>query len=152
MKNLARPSFFRMFDLLLSATNPGLNVSRWTHDGAEFERERHSFTSPRYSLTVEIFTVTRSGRKGWSLMVAKEYWWAGPKSEPFKNARWARAMHGQRGDLFTWLRAQEVALERSASFGRSSAGAVPDEKDLINETVDHEPAFGRGRSVRARMA
>jgi hypothetical protein len=88
MKSLQRPSFFRMFDLLLSTTNPGFKLTRWAHDGVEFERKRHSFSSPRHGLTIEIITLTRSGRRGWSLMVTKEYWWAGVESKPFKNLRW----------------------------------------------------------------
>jgi hypothetical protein len=123
MKSLARPSFFRMFDLLLSTTNPGSKLTRWTHDGVEFERERHSFTGPKHGLTIEIITLTRSGRRGWSLMVTKEYWWAGAESKAFKNLRWARPISGQRSDLLAWLRAQETALERSLSPSRASAAA-----------------------------
>jgi hypothetical protein len=123
MKSLQRPSFFRMFDLLLSTTNPGFKVSRWTHDGVEFERERHSFNSPRHGLTIEIFTLTHSGRRRWSLMVTKEYWWAGTESQAFKNQRWARPLSGQRGDLFAWLRAQEAALERASISEQASRKA-----------------------------
>ena len=122
MKSLQRPSFFRMFDLLLSTTNPGFKLTRWTHDGVEFERERHSFTSPRHGLTIEIFTLTRSGRRGWSLMVTKEYWWAGVESKAFKNLRWARPLGGLRSDLFAWLRAQEAALERASISAQVSRG------------------------------
>jgi hypothetical protein len=43
MKSLASPSFFRFFDLLVGHTNPGLKLPRWTFDGVELERERHSF-------------------------------------------------------------------------------------------------------------
>jgi hypothetical protein len=113
VKSLARPSFFRMFDLLLSTSNPGLRLTRWNYDGVEFERERHSFTGPRHGLTIEIVTLTRAGRRGWSLMVTKEYWWVGPDSKAFKNLRWARPLSGQRSELMGWLRAQEAALERS---------------------------------------
>jgi hypothetical protein len=112
MKSLARPSFFRIFDLLLAITNSGLKRTRWSHDGVEFERERHSFTGPKHSLTIEIFTLTRGGRRGWSLMVTKEYWWAG-EGKAFKNLRWARPLSGQRADILTWLRNQEAALEQS---------------------------------------
>jgi hypothetical protein len=145
MKSLARPSFFRMFDLLLSTTNPGLKLTRWTHDSVEFERERHSFTGPKHGVTIEIFTLTRSGRRGWSLMVVKEYWWAGVESKPFKNARWARPLAGQRADLFAWLRVQETALERSTSMERTSAqnvttespaGRRDDEETLTLQTED----------------
>jgi hypothetical protein len=112
VKSLARPSFFRVFDLLVSQGNPGLKRSHWTHAGAEFERERHSFTSPRHGIVIDIITVTLKGRRGWLLMVTKEYWW-GPDDKPFKNLRWARPLGGQRADLFAWLRAQEAALEQS---------------------------------------
>ncbi len=126
MKSLQRPSFFRMFDLLLSTTNPGFKLTRWTHDGVEFERERHSFSSPRHGLTIEIVTLTHSGRRGWSLMVTKEYWWAGAESKAFKNLHWARPLGGQRNDLFTWLRAQEAALERASISAQASRRAEED--------------------------
>jgi hypothetical protein len=122
MKSLARPSFFRMFDLLLSTTNPGGKLTRWTHDGVEFERDRHSYTGPKHGLTIEIVTLTRGGRRGWCLMVTKEYWWVGAESKAFKDFRWARAVSGQRNELMAWLRAQEVALERSLTTRRAPAG------------------------------
>jgi hypothetical protein len=103
-----------MFDLLLAATNPGLQHTRWTHDGAQFERERYSFTSPRHGLTIEIITVSCSGKHGWSLMVTKEYWWVGADGKPFKNTRWARPLSGPRADLMAWLAAQEKELDRSS--------------------------------------
>ncbi len=96
MKSLQRPSFFRMFDLLLGTTNPGFKLTRWTHDGVEFERERHSFSSPRHGLTIEIV---------------------------IKNLRWARPLGGQRGDLFAWLRVQEAALERASISEQASRRA-----------------------------
>jgi hypothetical protein len=120
MKSFARPSFFRLFDLLLSTTNPGLKLQRWTFGGVEFERERHSFTGPKHGLTIEIYTLTRPGRRGWSLMVTKEYWWAGEDSKALKNLRWAKPLSGQRADLLAWLRAQEAALERSSTSTRES--------------------------------
>jgi hypothetical protein len=100
MKSLARPSFFRMFDLLVSAVNPGLKLTRWTHDGVNFERERHSFTGPRHSVTIDIFTLTRGGCHGWSLMVTKEYWWAGAEGSRIRGglvrsaASVASCLHG----------------------------------------------------------
>jgi hypothetical protein len=123
MKTLAQPSFFRAFDLLLSTTNPGLKQARWTHDDVEFERERHSFSGPKHGLTIEIVTLTRAGRRGWSLMVTKEYWWAGPDNKAFKNLRWARPVSGQRNDMLNWMRNQEAALDRSLAARRRSASS-----------------------------
>jgi hypothetical protein len=126
VKSLARPSFFRVFDLLLSTTNPGLKLSRWTFDDVEFERERHSFTGPNHGLAIEIVTLTRGGRRGWTLMVTKEYWWSGEESKALKSLRWARPIGGQRGDVMSWLKAQEAALERSsATIGGSSGQKSP---------------------------
>jgi hypothetical protein len=110
MKSFASSSFFRLFDLLVSLTNPGLKRSHWVHDGVEFERERHSVMGPKHGLAIEIFTLTRAGRGGWSLMVTKEYWWAGAESKALKNLRWARPISGQRGDILSWLRAQEAKI------------------------------------------
>ena len=121
MKSLASPSFFRLFDLLVSHTNPGLKVSHWTFDGVEFERERHSFMGPKHGVAIEIFTLMRSGRRGWTLMVSKENWWVGQEGRALKNLRWARATSGQRRDMMAWLRAQELALDRASKPGQRTA-------------------------------
>jgi hypothetical protein len=118
MKSLVRPSFFRVFDLLLSTSNPGLKRARWIHDGVEFERERLSFSGPSHGLTVDIVTLTRPSRGGWKLMVTKEYWWAGPDNKPLKNLHWARPLAGQRNDILAWMRAQEAAFDHSLAGSR----------------------------------
>jgi hypothetical protein len=141
MKTLASPSFFRLFDLLISTTNRDLKLLRWIHDGIEFERARHSSMGPNHSLAIEIFTLAHKGRRGWTLMVTKEYWWSGKESKPLKDLRWARITSGQRSDVFTWLREQEVALERASSVGRqraTPAARVADEEDATEEETLQE--------------
>jgi hypothetical protein len=124
MKSLASPSFFRLFDLLVSHANPGLKSPRWTFDGVEFEREPHSFMGPKHGVAIEIFTLTRGGRRGWTLMVTKEYWWAGEENKALKNLRWARATSGQRSEIMAWLRAQAAALDRPSN--PTQRAATPD--------------------------
>jgi hypothetical protein len=135
MKNFAHPSFFRLLDLLLSLTNPGLKRSRWTHDGVEFERERHSVTGPKRGLAIEIFTLTRPGRRGWSLMIIKEYWWAGEESRALKNLRWARPIGGQRGDILAWLRKQDAKIGHG-SFDDNGADTGDDEEAALIDDGD----------------
>jgi hypothetical protein len=137
MKGLARPSFFRVFDLLLATSNPGLKLSRWTYDGVEFERERHSVMGPKHGLAIEIYTLARPGRRGWTLMVTKEYWWAGEESKALKNLRWARPTNGQRADILSWLRTQEAALERSSSIADVSMSREA-EVDTTDEEADDD--------------
>ena len=110
MNSLARPSFFRLFDQLMSASNPQLNRARWTIDGVEAERERYSFVGPDHGVTIEAVTLTCGGRRGWSLLVVKEYWWAGATNKVLKSLRWARPVSGARSDLLAWLRTQERIL------------------------------------------
>jgi hypothetical protein len=129
VKNFAQPSFFRLFDLLVSLTNRGLKRSHWTHDGVEFERERHSVMGPRHGLTIEIFTLRRAGRRGWSLMVVKEYWWAGEESKALKNLRWARPTSGQRADILSWLRAQDAKIGSPSPIEEYNATDVDDREE-----------------------
>ena len=77
---------------------------------------------PRHGLTIEIFTLTRAGRRGWSLMVVKEYWWAGEESKALKNLRWARPTGGQRADILSWLRVQDVKIGRQTFIEEDEAG------------------------------
>jgi hypothetical protein len=129
VKNFAQPSFFRLFDLLVSLTNRGLKRSHWMHDGVEFERERHSVMGPRHGLTIEIFTLRRAGRRGWSLMVVKEYWWAGEESKALKNLRWARPTSGQRADILSWLRAQDAKIGSRSPIEEYNATDVDDREE-----------------------
>jgi hypothetical protein len=128
VKNFAQPSFFRLLDLLVSMRNPGLKRPQWTHDGVEFQRERHSFTGPKHGMAIEIFNLTHSGRRGWSLMVIKEYWWRGEESKALKNLRWARPTGGQRRDILAWLKAQDAKISHMAPVERRNANAKHNEK------------------------
>lgn len=136
LKSFGDPSFFRLFDLLMSLTNRGLKRSHWVHDGVEFERERHSVTGPKHGLAIEIFTLTRSGRHGWSLMVIKEYWWAGQESKALKNLRWARPTSGERKHILSWLRAQESVIGAGlSSLERNGQDQGPNDQE-VGATVD----------------
>jgi hypothetical protein len=113
LKNLASPSFFRTFDLLLGATNPGSKRAHWDYDGVEWVRDRYSVTGRNHGFVVEIFSLTRAGRRGWCLMVVKEHWWAGARSEAIKSVHWTRPVGGQRKDIIEWFRRHESALAKA---------------------------------------
>src|ERR1700691_1737654 len=135
MKTLAQPSFFRVFDLLLGTTNPGLKLSSWTYEGLAWERERHSFTGATHGQTIEIVTVTKAGKRGWSVMIVKEYWWAGKESKALKSLRWAKPIEGQRSDIMNWFRGQEATLDRRMIGDRSRTARVaePDDMEIFDD-------------------
>jgi hypothetical protein len=139
MKSFARPSFFRVFDLLLSTTNPGLQQASWSHDGIAWERERHSFTGTNHGQTIEIVTLTRPGKRGWSLMVVKEYWWAGKENKPIKALRWAKPVDGQRLQILEWFRSQELALAPKAAVRDPTSlrdSRVAEDIEIFREVED----------------
>ena len=138
MKSLARPSFFRIFELLLGTTNPGLKLSSWTHDGVIWERERHSFTGAKHGQTIEIFTLTRPGKRGWSVMIVKEYWWVGKESRAVKELRWAKPIDGQRTEILNWFRAKEAEFDRRFTVGNASLAAP-------STSTERNRDFRRGR-------
>lgn len=130
MKTLAHSSFFRVFDLLLGTTNRGQKASAWSHDGVSWERERHAFTGPKHGLSLEIVTLTRPGRDGWSLMVVKEYWWAGSDNDALKSVRWAKPVFGERRKIMEWFRRQDDLLQRELRRTASSRPISSDNHEL----------------------
>jgi hypothetical protein len=121
MKNFAGASFFRTFDLLMSVTNPGAKLSQWVVAGVACRRERHSFAGAGYGFAVEVFQLTRCGRRSWALLVVREFWWGAQAGEPLKRLHWARPIGGRRVDILAWFLEQEGKLDRAA---RGAAPAV----------------------------
>lgn len=113
MKHFASPSFYRTFDLLLGATNPGLKLTHWTHDGVDWVRDRYSISGRTHGFVIEVMSLTRPGQRGWSLIVTKEHWWAGESTELVKSGRWARPTSGRRKDIMEWFRKHERELVRN---------------------------------------
>lgn len=111
MKSLASPSFFRTFDLLVGAANPSLKLAHWDFDGVEWVRDRYSISGRNHGFVIEMITVTRPGKRGWCLLVAKEHWWVGARVEAIKSVRWSRPVSGQRKDIIEWFRKQEKAID-----------------------------------------
>jgi hypothetical protein len=112
MKNFASASFFRTFDMLASAGNPGNDTCRWVFKGVNWDRERYSFAGPDYSLALEVFILECPGRDGWRLIVIREFWWVGPRKDPLKTLRWARPLGGAAKSAIAWFRQEQAALER----------------------------------------
>lgn len=111
MKTLADASFFRAFDRVVAAGNPGLKRAQWTFAEVDWLRERHSFTGADHGFSVEVFRLTRGGRSTWTLLLVKEHWWGGPKKDAVKQLQWARPLAGRGADVLVWLRERERLLD-----------------------------------------
>jgi hypothetical protein len=104
MKALTDASFFRAFDGLVSAGNPGLKRASWSHAGASWRRERHSFSGVDHSFAVEVFTVAAANRGRWTLLVVREHWWLSGANDAVKSLQWARPTSGAAAEILAWLR------------------------------------------------
>lgn len=109
MKSLSDAAFFRVFDALADAGNPGLKLKSWDFAGAEWRRDRYSIAGADYSFVVEVFTIHHASRPRWTLIAAKEHWWGAEQEGAIRSARWARPTSGRRADILTWFREQERA-------------------------------------------
>jgi hypothetical protein len=109
MKTLSGSSFFRLFDLLLSESSPGPHAVDWTVNDVRFARERHSFSGRSHCFAADVFTLSHPGRRRWTLMVVKEYWWDGGHKRSIRTQTWSKPIEGRRRDIMAWLREQETA-------------------------------------------
>jgi hypothetical protein len=112
MKTLSSASFFRVFDLLVGTSNPGLRLDAWDIGGVRVEHERHGYSGRSHCFAIEVFLLIRPGRRGWELIVAKEYWWDGGHRRSIRTSRWSQLIGGSRREVLAWWREQEHALER----------------------------------------
>lgn len=109
MKNLASTSFFRLFDRVVRPADPVDASPRWTLEGVDWARARHTYTGADYSFAVDLITGAKGGKKGWSLMVVREGWWSGRKPDPIKTRQWAHLNSGSRAEALAWLQARDAA-------------------------------------------
>ena len=85
---------------------------RWSIDGVEWRRERHSYAGASHGFTIEMTRGIRAAKPAWTLVVVKEYWRA-QDGEIMKSLQWAHIEAGSRTDVVAWLERQERRLQGS---------------------------------------
>ena len=115
MKSLSDAAFFRAFDALASAGDPGLKRVIFDFASVHWERERISVARASYSIVQEIFTLTHGARPKWTLLVVKEYWWGAAEGNALRSVRWSRPMSGRRADILAWFREQDRSIGQAAA-------------------------------------
>ena len=103
-------AFFRILDRLLSACTGRAPRTHWSIDGAEWRRERHSYSGTTHGFTIEVTTGVRAERPGWTLRVVKEYWRDG-RGASTRDLQWAQVEAGSRAEIVAWLKRQERGFE-----------------------------------------
>jgi hypothetical protein len=108
VKSLSDAAFFRAFDAVMDAANPGLKRKTWEFGGASWRRDRYSLSNSDYAFVIEIFTVLYSRRPSWKLLVCREHLWDEEDGVPVRTARWTRLLKGGRSDALAWFRKHET--------------------------------------------
>jgi hypothetical protein len=106
MRTFADPSLFRLIHALLGEAHSDFGCTKWTHRGANWTRQRHSFNSSNSGFVIEQYLITKPNPNGWTLLVVKEMWWDGD-DKPIRTTQWAKPLSGQRAKTLEWLRAEE---------------------------------------------
>jgi len=107
---LGDSKFFNLFALLAASSNPDRNRDAWRVDMVDWTRERLSHKGPNHALQIELHTLIRGGRRGWTLLCGHETWWDAGKLDAFRNGRWTHLAHGARGDVIAWFQEREREL------------------------------------------
>ena len=109
MRKIGDAQFFRIVDRLLDPGTTRTPKVRWSIDGVEWLRERHTFAGASHGFSVEVTTGIKAAIPAWRLVVVKEYWRTGG-GQDLKSIQWAHVEAGRRADVVDWLERQERAL------------------------------------------
>jgi hypothetical protein len=107
MRKIGDAAFFRIVDRLLGAGGGRNPAVRWSIDGVDWQRERHSHSGAEHGFTVEVTTGTHATKPAWTLVVVKEYWWKIKTGDSFKSMQWAHITAGSRAEVVDWLDRQD---------------------------------------------
>lgn len=108
MKGFASTSFFHVFNNIVRPTDPRSAAYNWTVDGVDWTHTRHASRNADYQFSIDVYLGRTPGKKGWRVMIVRESWWAGGKTDPVKNVQTAHFLSGDRKEALAWFRRQEL--------------------------------------------
>jgi hypothetical protein len=111
VKTFADTSFFLLFEEILRRDKPKENPETWSAAGVTWHHTRHTFEGQSYGFTIEIYEAVCSTKGGWSLIIAKEHWWAGRHGEIIRSAHWAKPLRGKRTTIIAWLKERQRQMD-----------------------------------------
>ncbi len=106
MRSFAHPSFFRLIYALLSEAHTDMRKTKWSHRGANWVRERHTFNGTASGFAIDQYLISKPNPNGWTLLVVKEMWWD-HNDKSIRSTQWAKPLSGSKAKTWEWLRAEE---------------------------------------------
>jgi hypothetical protein len=106
VRTFADPSFFRLIHTLIGEANSDLRFKTFAHRGANWNRERHSFSGAGCGFAVDRYLISKPNPNGWRLLFVKEIWWD-ENDKTIRSTEWAKPLSGDRSKILEWLRLEE---------------------------------------------
>ena len=122
MSNLNSAAFFRLWEEVHAASNPGRRLDRWETAGVTWTRDRHSYYGASHAMQLEVHRMSFAGTggMGWEVLVVTERWWEPTSQKVIRNTSWSRLLRGQARSVFAWLKRQSDGY-----VARSEADSIP---------------------------
>ncbi|HTO65552.1 MAG TPA: hypothetical protein VMM15_30350 [Bradyrhizobium sp.] len=115
MKSLNDRSFHSLWQMVYRAAAGSSDADRWRVGDVDWRRQRHHYSGPDYSFSIEthLLTVDQRGRSAWTLLVAIEHWWDSAHA-PLRSSMRLHALAGNKRAIIEWFKDQGKQLELSS--------------------------------------
>lgn len=106
MKRVGNARTIADIEFVIDAPKFGELRHSWNALGVECTRDRHRFSGPTYSFTVEIVDLRHVARGGasWHVVIVNESWRAGDADVNIRNTKWMKVLSGRASDVTGWMR------------------------------------------------
>jgi hypothetical protein len=98
-------------EFVIDAPRAGSDREAWKAHGAECSRDRHRFSSPSYSFSIELthlrFNVLQ--RAKWYVVMVTEQWRFSQSKVEIRTAKSLKVVYGRQTDVLDWMRSSREA-------------------------------------------
>ena len=108
MRAFGDPSFFRLFNSLMSEASLGVTAFSWTYRGVQWIRNRHTFGNQLYGFGTDTFLLSKPAPRPWLRLVVKEFWHE--TDGTMRSGQWAKPLSGEKTDIRLWIQLEEKRL------------------------------------------
>ncbi|MFD2181682.1 hypothetical protein [Rhodoplanes azumiensis] len=106
-------------EFVIEAAAIGDTRRSWTVEGVDCTRDRHRFSGPAYSFTIEALNLrlVKSGRMAWHVLIVTE-WWRSETDESLRSTKWLKVVSGKPAEVTAWMRRQRTRKTEAKPTGR----------------------------------
>ncbi|MGA9136961.1 MAG: hypothetical protein WBZ39_03355 [Methylovirgula sp.] len=105
MKRVGTARTIADIEFVIDAPSIGDPRHCWQAYGVECRRDRHRFSGPTYSFTIDVVDLQLAKASGsWHAIIVSESWHAGTGDANIRSIKWLKVLSGKASDLTAWMR------------------------------------------------